>query len=171
MESKIITCPNCHGKLEVTNPKQEPMLLITCPNPACGAKLRVRFDTGETIIAPKKKVATVPGYLSYNGEYFVLAEGRNSVGRNSSKHESNIEIQTADKSVSRVHCLLEAVRIESVRMKVIASDLRSEEKMAQMPTCIADEPLAKEDRIVLEDGDTIKIGGQVLTFHQKELET
>lgn len=169
MESKIIVCPNCRGKLEVTNPKEEPMLMITCPNPACGAKLRVRFDTGETIIAPKKKIATVPGYLSYRGTPFALQEGRNTVGRSSSKHEASIEIQTADRSVSRVHCLLDAVRTESGRMKVIISDLRTEEKIDKKPTLVADEQLAVGDRLVLEDGDTIQMGEQILTFHQKEL--
>lgn len=167
MESKIIVCPNCRGKLEVTNPKEEPMLKITCPNPACGAKLRVRFDTGETIIAPKKDMATVPGYLSYGGKHFELQEGRNSVGRASSKHEAQIELNTSDKSMSRVQCLLDVVRTEKGRVKVIISDLRSSDKIAQKPTLIGDEPLEKGDRLVLEDGDTIQMGEQIIRFCQK----
>ena len=63
MESKKVVCPNCRGTLEITNPKQEPFLMIKCPNPACGAKLRIRFDTGETVLAPKKTAPKVPGYL------------------------------------------------------------------------------------------------------------
>ena len=170
MESKKIVCPGCHGTLEVTNPRQEPVLMIKCSNPACGAKLRVRFDTGETIIAPKKTAANVPGYLSWGGQCYELKEGRNSVGRSSSKHEAQIELQTDDRSVSRQHCLLEAVRLSSGRVKVIISDLRTADKIAQKPTLVYDEPLAAEDRLVLMDGDTIEMGDQTLRFYQKPLE-
>lgn len=170
MESKKIVCPGCHGTLEVTNPKGEPVLMIKCPNPECGAKLRVRFDTGETIIAPKKTTANVPGYLTWGGQSYELKEGRNTVGRSSSKHEADVEIDTDDRSVSRVHCLLEAVKLKSGRVKVIISDLRKAEKIGQKPTLVYDEPLAQEDRLVLEDGDTIEMGDQTLRFHQKPLE-
>ena len=169
MDSKIITCPNCRGKLEVTNPREDPMLLITCPNLACGAKLRVRFDTGETIIAPKKKMATVSGYLSYDGRYFPLQEGRNTVGRSSSKHEAQIELETTDRTMSRAQCLLEVVRTENGRVKVIISDMRSSDKISQKPTLVGDDPLEEGDRLVLEDGDTIQMGEQIIRFLQKEL--
>lgn len=169
MESKKIVCPNCHGVLEVTNPKQEPSLMIKCPNPACGVKLRVRFDTGETVLAQKKSSATVPGYLTWQGRSYKLKEGRNTLGRSSSKHEAQIEIDTGDKSVSRLHCLIETVRTENNRVKVIISDLRSPEKIIQKPTIVYEDELAPEDRLVLEDGDTIHIGDQALRFHQEEL--
>lgn len=156
--------------------------MIKCPNPSCGAKLRVRFDTGETVLAAKKGAATVPGYLTWGGQAYELKEGRNTVGRSSSKHEADIEIPTDDRSVSRMHCLLEAIRLSDCksdrtstdrtgRVKVIISDLRSADKIAQKPTLVYDEPLAQEDQLVLEDGDTIEIGGQVLRFHQKTLES
>lgn len=171
MESKTIVCPNCQGRLEVTNPRQEPVLMIKCPNPACGARLRVRFDTGETVLAQKKNVATVPGYLTWGGQIYELHEGRNTLGRSSSKHEANIEIDTEDKSVSRVHCLLEAMKLKSGRVKVVISDLRSAAKIALKPTLVYDEPLAAEDCLVLDDNDTIEIGGQTLRFHQKSLKS
>lgn len=170
MESKKIVCPACHGTLEVTNPKGEPELMIKCPNPTCGVKLRVRFDTGETIMASKKGAATVPGYLTWDGHCYALSEGRNTIGRSSSTHEASIEIATSDKSVSRQHCLLEAIRLKNGRVKVVASDMRTAEKIAQKPTMVYDEPLAQEDRLVLEDGDTIEIGDQTLRFHQKPLD-
>lgn len=166
----MIVCPSCHGTLEVTNPKGEPVLMIKCPNPECGVKLRVRFDTGETVIAPKKGAANVPGYLIWGGQSFELKEGRNSVGRGSSKHEADIELPTDDRSVSRVHCLLEVIKLKSGRVKVVVSDLRSADKIAQKPTLVYDDLLASEDRLVLEDGDTIEIGDQTLRFHQKSME-
>lgn len=167
MESKKIVCPKCHGTLEVNNPKQEPVLMINCPNPDCNAKLRVRFDTGETILAPKKAVATVPGHLTWNGQTYELKPGRNTIGRSSSNHEAQIELDTTDLSVSRLHCLLEAVRLDSGQVKVFISDLRSPDKISQMPTLVYDEPLTAVDRLVLNDGDTIQLGDQILRFHQK----
>lgn len=169
MERKIITCPNCRGRHEVTIPKEQRILMITCKNPSCGAKIRVCFDTGKTIIAQKKNAATVPGYLSYGGKCFELHEGRNTVGRYNSKHEASIEFETADRSMSRVHSLLEVVRTKSGRVKVIVSDLRSVDKIALMPTLVDDDPLVDDDRLVLEDGDTIQMGEQIIRFFQKEL--
>lgn len=170
MEAKRIKCPNCHGLLEVTNPKGEAMLMITCPNQDCKAKMRVQFDTGETILAQSKKNETVPGFLTYQGHRYELKEGRNTVGRSSSKHEAQIELTTDDKSMSRLHCLIEAVKLKSGRIKVIISDLRSPEKIDQMPLCVEDEPLVKEDRIVLADGDYIQMGKQRIRFSQKTIE-
>lgn len=144
--------------------------MIKCPNPACGAKLRVRFDTGETVLAQKKLAATVPGYLVLSGQGYELKEGRNTIGRSNSNHEADIELATDDRSVSRLHCLIEAIRLKDGRVKVVISDLRTAEKMAEKPTLVYDEPLHPEDRIVLDDGDTIELGDQTLHFHQKPLE-
>lgn len=170
MESKKIVCPNCHGTLEVTNPKQDPLLMIKCPNPACGAKLRIRFDTGETVLAPKKATPKVPGYLTWQGQIFELKKGKNTLGRNSSKHESLIEFTTDDKSVSRTHCLIEVVEIKDGRIKAIVSDIRTPEKIDKMPTKVGSLSLAKEDQIVLADGDLIHMGHQTIQYHQKAIE-
>lgn len=170
METKLIKCPNCHGMLEVTNPKGEEVLLITCPNPNCKAKMRVQFDTGKTILAQSKKNEMVPGFLAYQGHTYELMEGKNAIGRSSSKHEAQIELATDDKSMSRLHCQIEVVKLKSNRMKVIISDLRTPEKIAQMPLCVEDEPLAKEDRVVLADGDYILMGRQRIRFSQKPIE-
>lgn len=170
MEAKRIKCPNCHGVLEVTNPRNQTVLLITCPNPDCKAKIRVQFDTGETILAQSKKNEMVPGFLTYQGHTYKLMEGKNTIGRSSSKHEAQIEFTTDDKSMSRLHCQIEVVKLKSNRMKVIISDLRTKEKIVQRPLCVEEEPLAKEDRVVLADGDYILMGRQRIRFSQKPIE-
>ncbi len=170
MESKKVVCPGCHGTLEVTNPREEPVLLVKCPNPACGAKLRVRFDTGKTVLATAPKTANVPGYLAWHGQHLNLQEGRNSLGRLSSKHEAQLEMDTDDRTVSRLHCQIETIRTTSGRMKAVVSDLRTADKIAQKPTLVNDEPMAPEDRIVLCDGDTLQVGEQEMVFCQKDQE-
>lgn len=170
METKRIKCPNCHGLLEVTNPKNEDVLLITCPNPYCKVKMRVQFDTGETILAQSKKNEMVSGFLTYQSHTYELMEGKNTIGRSSSKHEAQIEIVTDDKSMSRLHCQIEVVKLKNNRTKAIISDLRTTEKIAQSPLCVEDEPLAKEDRVVLTDGEYIQMGRQRIMFNQKTIE-
>lgn len=169
MEKKTITCPKCRGILEVTNPKGQPAVLITCPNPQCGAKLRVAFDTDKTQLAQPKANDKVAGYLQQGELCLQLQSGRNTLGRMSQKHEATIEIATDDMSVSRLHCQIDVMTTSSGRVKAVLSDLRSSEKMAIKPTLLYNEPLLDGDRLVLVDGDTITIGNQTLTYHQQEL--
>lgn len=171
MESKIITCPACRGRLEVTNPNDEPVLMLNCPNPQCGARIRVRFDTGKTILAPEREAATVPGYLTHNGQHYTLSEGRNIVGRASQSGSATVPIVTDDRTMSRVHCLLEAIKTNTDRVKVVLSDLRDEEKMKAQPLLLNDEPVMHGERLVLENGDELVLGTQLLRFIQKPLES
>lgn len=171
MESKIITCPACRGRLEVTNPNDEPVLMLKCPNPQCGARIRVRFDTGKTILAPERESATGPGYLTHNGQHYTLSEGRNIVGRASQFGGATVGIVTNDRSMSREHCLLEAITTKNGRVKVVLSDLRDTEKMQARPTLLNDEPVLQGERLVLDNGDELVLGTQLLRFTQKPLES
>ena len=169
MASKIITCPQCNGRLEVDNPHDEPVLMIKCANPNCGATLRVRFDTGRTVLAPSKLRATVPGFLTLNGQRYPLAAGRNIVGRASSSGTADIALDTADKTMSRRHCLIEALSLDDGTVKAVISDLRDADKMAAKPILLNDEPLLDGERIVLDSGDEITLGDTTLRFTQQEL--
>ena len=143
MEKKTIKCPRCHGILEVTNPKNEPVLMITCPNPQCGARMRLTFDTGETIIADHEAGDDIIG---------------NIVGRQSKSSQSTIQLPTDDMSMSRSHVRIMVHRLKSGRIKAVLSDMRDGKKMQTLPTYIDDEPLQPEDAYVLENGDTITLG-------------
>lgn len=171
MESKIITCPACRGRLEVTNPNDEPVLMVKCPNPQCGGRIRVRFDTGKTILAPDREAATVPGYLTHKGQHYPLQEGRNIVGRASQSGSATVGIFTNDRSISRVHCLMDAIATKSGRVKVVLSDLRDAEKMQVRPMLLNDEPVLQGERLVLDNGDELVLGTQLLRFTQKPLES
>ena len=166
METKEITCPQCKGRLEITNPRNEPVLFITCPNPACKAKMRVAFDMGKTFLTSKKKNEDAPGYLEYKGAKFNLNEGRNTVGRTCLKHIAQIELPTDDMTMSREHCMIEVTRLANGRMKAVISDMRSIEKIKKKPTVIENMCLEKDDRIVMTDGDLVKMGEQLLRYYQ-----
>lgn len=157
--------------MELTNPNNEPVLMVNCPNPQCRARIRVRFDTGKTVLAPDSKAATMPGYLSHNGKTYQLKLGRNIVGRASQSANATVPIVTDDRTMSRVHCLLEAIKTNTDRMKVVLSDLRDEEKMKAQPLLLNDEPVMHGERLVLENGDELVLGTQLLRFIQKPLES
>ena len=164
MISKKIKCPKCHGILEVTNPKNDPSLLITCPNPECKAKMRVDFQTGETILAQADKGDEVIGHLSYAGDDYELVEGVNTIGRMAKSSDATIQIETDDRSMSRMHAQIKVVRLKTGRIKAILSDLRDEKKMASFPLTIEDEPLFPGDAINLANGDIIKMGKTKLKY-------
>ncbi len=158
MEKKTIRCPRCHGILEVTNPKDDPVLLITCPNPQCGAKMRVTFATGDTILADRQPHDNQIGHLLFEGERYVLTEGTNTIGRQSKSSTATIQLPTQDLSMSRLHAQIQVHRLKSGRVKAVLTDLRDEEKMQQRPTLIDDQALLPGDAYVLANGDTITIG-------------
>ena len=145
--------------------------MVKCPNPQCGARIRVRFDTGKTILAPERDAATVPGYFTHNGQRYILQEGRNIVGRASQSGGATVGIVTDDKSMSREHCLMEAIATKSGRVKVVLSDLRDAKKMEVRPILLNDEPVLPGERLVLENSDEIVLGTQLLRFTQKPLKS
>lgn len=158
MEKKTIKCPRCHGILEVTNPNAEPVLLIACPNPQCGAKMRITFATGETVLAPHEKSDDIIGHLLYEGECYPLQEGCNTIGRQSRNSQATIQLPTDDLSMSRQHVQIQVTRLKSGRIKAVISDLRDAEKIKALPTLVDDQPLLPEDAIVLTSGDSIVMG-------------
>lgn len=165
MEKKKIQCPKCHGILEVTNPRSEPVLLITCPNPQCGAKMRITFDTGETVLAQQQEGnSTSIGHLEFAGSCYPLAEGENTVGRQAQTSEATIQLPTEDRSMSRMHLRIQVQRLKSGRIKAVVTDLRDATKIEQLPTTIDDEPLLPEDAFVLANGDVIALGGSRIKY-------
>ena len=142
----------------MTNPKGEAVLLITCPNPACGAKLRITFDTGDTILADAKPHEGKIGHLAMGSHTFTLTEGTNTVGRQSASSSATVQLLTDDLSMSRLHVQIQVTRLKSGRVKAVLSDLRDAAKIRQLPTRIDDEPLLPGDAFVLENGDAITMG-------------
>lgn len=165
MQKKAVNCPNCGTLLEVTNPQKQEIVLIGCPN--CKAKLRVQFDTGETILEVSKSSKTEIGYLSCKGKQYELKLGVNTIGRKSDKSTASIQIETEDRSASRVHAEIEVIRLQNERIKALLKDVRDKEKMEKKPMFFDDARLYPEDRINLENGDSFKIGDTTIKYIQK----
>ena len=158
MEKKRVKCPRCQRILEVANPMDAPVLLVTCPDPQCGAKMRLRFATGKTVLAEAGRDEKKPGCLVYKGKEYPLREGLNIVGRLSQSGKATIQLPTDDLTMSRTHAQIDVRRLNSGRLKAILSDVRDAEKIEFIPITLEDEPLFPEDAIVLANGDVITLG-------------
>ncbi|MBQ9230684.1 MAG: hypothetical protein IJ190_05810 [Prevotella sp.] len=167
MEPKRIKCPKCGGVLEVGNPKNEALRIVTCPNKGCGVRLRVAFDTGKTELAERKDRNGVIGSLCYHDTFYPLQLGKNTVGRKSSKSEATIQIDTDDLSMSRMHAEITVVKLTNGRVKVVLGDARSQEKAQQHPIEMEDEPMDWIDRVVLCHGDMLTMGRTVIRYVQE----
>ena len=167
MEKKRVKCPNCGGILEVTNPKNEEVLLIKCPNPECNAKIRLRFDTGETQMSKLSADMTCPGKLLLGSQEYALQEGKNTLGRATKSTTATLPIETDDRSMSRLHVEIEVVRLKNGRMKALLRDIREPEKTAQKPTLVEGEALYPTDCICLTHGDIITISDTEFRFVQE----
>lgn len=167
LKTRKITCPNCGAILDVKNPSNLVARDINCPNPACKALLHVSFDDGETILADKKEMKDIVGMIVYNSQKLPLQEGKNTIGRKDSKNTASIGIETSDKGMSRLHCQLDVIRLNNGKVKPVLSDLRDQEKIELKPIFINDEAMTSFDKIVLDDGDYIKLGNTVVRYRQK----
>lgn len=168
LKSRKITCPKCGAMIEVGNPNNLAVRDITCPNPNCKVLLHVNFDDGETILADNNEQKNIPGKLQYNGHApLELKEGKQTIGRADSKHTADLGIEVDDHAMSRLHCLIEVIKLASGKVKAIISDIRDDEKIKIRPTIVDNNPLCKMDRIVLDDGDYVKMGDTMIKYVQE----
>lgn len=167
LKQRTVTCPRCGAIIEVTNPNLMLSREINCPNPKCKAVLHIQFDNGETVFVDSKNKNKFPGFLKYEGnDHAGLKEGRNTIGRADRKRTADIGINTQDMSMSRLHCVIEVVKQKSGKYKVIISDARDLEKIDVKPIFVNNEMLSSYDKILLEDGDNIKLGNTIVKYIQ-----
>jgi pSer/pThr/pTyr-binding forkhead associated (FHA) protein len=86
---------------------------------------------------------------------FVIKSGKNSIGRKDKDKPCDIMIETEDAYMSRNHCIIEGRMDRSGNIRIILYDPGS-----LNGTYLNANPkkLSKEDKVYLEDGDTIQMG-------------
>lgn len=169
MIKKIVVCPNCKGKIEVTNENDLQFMQVKCPNPVCPAQIRIDFtdDLNKTQMGASSGSNTKIGSLRLGSRSYPLQEGRNTIGRGAPSSKATVQLETADKSMSREHAVIEVVRLKSGRVKAILSDLRQAEKAKQRPLMVEDVALTAGDRISLAHGDVITLGDTEVKYIQE----
>ena len=167
MQKRIVTCPKCQTQVPVENLAREVFVDVFCPR--CGARMRVAFDTAETVLPRVAgKALAVPGFLSLDGKLYALKEGRQKVGRKGSSEVADICLESSDRTMSRIQCTIEAIRMKSGRWKVIIQEARSKDKAADSPLQVSGETIMPDEHIVLQDGDKIKMGETIVEYKQQK---
>ena len=187
MQTKRIICPKCKAVLDVKNSQNETVKQITCPS--CKTVLQVKFqpqqepleaktfyappkpsaDNGATqlvggsfgatqlVMSPKKE--TSKAILQYGGVSYPLEEGQNIVGRKASTSTATVQIDTADRYMSRQHCRITVTTLPDGPKKAVLSNYQNKNQ-----TTIDGQPIKTGDAIRFTDGNSITMGHTTITF-------
>ena len=177
MQVKRIQCPQCSVVLDVKNSKNETVKQIACPS--CKAVLQVKFPvqqeplTANTYYAPPQKSAADNGatqlvspthktcqpHLEYEGHSYPLAEGQNIIGRKGNTSKATVQIDAADRYMSRQHVSINVTTLPDGNVKAVLSNYQNKNL-----TTIDGQEIETGDTIRLADGNCIKMGHTTVTF-------
>ena len=177
---KQITCPSCKTILQVKfppqqeQPQQEPIEAHTYYAPS----KRPMADSGETQLAgaggetvlggglsgatqlytPTQKT-TATAKLTFEGKEYPLSEGRNIVGRQGTTSKATVQIETADRYMSRQHCSITISTLPDGTKKAVLSNYQNKNL-----TSIDGQEIETGDEIRLTNGDRITMGHTTVVF-------
>lgn len=173
---RTVRCSRCGAILSVPNPQKVKELKITCVNPNCTNELNVEFENGETELPEPIECGKVGKFIISSQEISLdelinveLVNKKFTFGRAAQGQEHpDVGIVTEDSSMSRIHCHLEIRKLESGMVKTIISEARKDERKRELrPLKVNGIKLYPNDKIVLRDGDNIKMGNTIVRFSQK----
>ena len=177
---KQITCPSCKTILQVKFqpqqevPQQEPIEAPTYyapskrPTTDSGAT-QLAGSNGETMLGgglsgatqlympTQKTMATAK--LTFGGKDYPLQEGQNIVGRKGTTSKATVQIETADRYMSRQHCSITVSTLPDGTKKAVLSNYQNKNL-----TTIDGQPIETGDSIRLTDGNSITMGHTTVTF-------
>ena len=189
MQIKRVKCPQCNAVLDVKNSKNEEVKQITCPSCQTWLQVRFApqqepieahtfletpqspqsLDNGETQLAAGMSGATqlnisesqthTHAELLYGGVNYPLVEGRNIVGRKGNTSKATVQIETADRYMSRQHVAIEVTTLPNGTLKVLLSNYQNKNL-----TSVDGQPIETGDAIRLTDGNAITMGHTKVTF-------
>lgn len=138
-------------------------LVVQCPNNNCKAKanLDLALLKGATIACPKCKQDFAPiGHLDVItiegiAQQIPLAMGNNIIGRKASSSTAQLQIETADRSMSRQHCQI-SIEYYDNRLWYIIADAGSTQ--GTFLDAERKQRLSQYDQIYLSSNANIYIG-------------
>ena len=172
-EVKIITCPSCKTGLKVKfPPQQEPVeakTFLSGQPTAGGGKTQLGGLDGRTVLGGGTGGSTVHGTpnqdisvtakLTFGGKDYPLKEGQNIVGRQGTTSMATVQIETADRYMSRQHCSITVSTLPDGTKKAVLSNYQNKNQ-----TTVDSQPIENEDTIRLTDGNSITMGHTTVTF-------
>ena len=174
-EEKLIKCKNCGIPLKVIfAPQQAPLVAHTYiappKNPPVdggatqlaggnnGATILGGAMSGATQLGPSPKKESSPR-LVFNDLPYFLKEGQNIIGRKANTSKATVQIDTADRYMSRQHCAIKVTTLPDGTKKVVLSNYQNKNR-----TIVDGQEIATGDEIRLIDGDRITMGHTTIIF-------
>ena len=179
MKKELVKCNSCGVTLEVLRRNEEASRVIRCPN--CSHQLRVVFqqsrqdeaetvyggqpgqtsradshDEGRTVLASPTTMKN--GKLYYGNQYYTLRMGSNVIGRKADTSHADVQIDTADKYMSRHHSLIKMTRVADGRLKALISNYQNK------VTYVNGMQLLDNDEVGLLHGTQIRMGKTIIKY-------
>ena len=188
MQTKRIKCPKCGVVLDVKNSKNEEVKQIICPSCKTVLQVKFQpqqepieaktfyappkqpvadngatqlaggsFGATQLVMSPQKEASRAS--LQYGGISYPLEEGQNIVGRKATTSTANVQIETADRYMSRQHCSITVTTLPDGTKKAVLSNYQNKNQ-----TNIDGQSIESGDAIRLTDGNSITMGHTTITF-------
>ena len=142
-------CPKCKGAIPVSLLSNQPE--ESTAEPETTLVHPVQAGMGRLTIVPDEKTPE---------QQFTLSEGRWVIGRQSNASKATLPIQTADRTMSREHAVIEVIKAEKGGYKHYLSDNNSKNH-----TLYNNNYLSDGEVVVLHDNDEIILGHTVIRFN------
>lgn len=189
MQIKRVKCPQCNVVLDVKNSENEEVKQISCPSCNTLLQIRFASqqkpieahtfleapqndsssDSGETLLAAGASGATElvksdsqahsHAELLFDAISYPLKEGQNIVGRKGNTSKATVQIDTADRYMSRQHIAIEVTKMPEGILKAVLSNYQNKNQ-----TSVDGQPINGGDAIRLTDGNAITMGHTKVTF-------
>lgn len=166
---KQISCPSCHTPLLVkfeiqSESLQEPITAHTFlekPKPSTNdGETQLAIGTsGTTQLSIPSPKSNVNARLVYGGINYPLMEGQNIVGRKGQTSKATVQIETADRYMSRQHCSITVTTLPDGTKKAVLSNYQNKNL-----TAVDGQEIETGDAIRLTDGNAITMGHTTVTF-------
>ena len=189
MQIKRVKCPQCNVVLDVKNSKNEEVKQISCPScntllqirfapqqkpveahtflerpqndshPDSGETLLAAGASGTTELVESDPQARSHAELLFGGVSYLLKEGQNIVGRKGDTSKATVQIDTADRYMSRQHIAIEVTKMPEGTLKAVLGNYQNKNQ-----TSVDGQPVNGGDAIRLTDGNAITMGHTTVTF-------
>lgn len=169
---KRIRCPKCENYITFDETKytEGQSLVFVCPD--CKKQFSIRL--GKTKMkAPRKEeqldeqafqeafgsITVIENVFGFK-QVLPLKEGDNIIGRRQPGAPIQVPIETADRSMDRLHCIINVRRNKQGKLLYTLRDAQS-----LTGTFLNNELLGDKDRVLIDDGAIVTIGATTFILH------
>ena len=161
IDAAYFTCPVCKekhivGKCQRYMEQPKPIASSGDETQYVGASVQ-RSGGDETRIG-FSPIASVGMLVDNKGATYQLCSGINTIGRKATTSSASIQIATDDRTMSRSHAIIEVSNAGGQTIHILRNGANKN------PSYLNGSIIARQDQLILNNGDHIKMGNTELTF-------